>query len=163
MMNYLHYTSGSPSILQTLIDNNADRQYRLANEISSNRTYLFDVTGNRESNFASPISYQVLEHYHDDKLSGIVHIESYNDDIKKREALLETARQIFDKTRVAALSAAFIMQDLKDSNHIILITCWESEAALQEWLNSKVYQPLRSFSNRDPQNSFYHQDFRILN
>ena len=59
-MNYLHYTSGSPSILQTLIDNNADRQYRLANEISSNRTYLFDVTGNRESNFASPISYQVL-------------------------------------------------------------------------------------------------------
>ena len=163
MMNYLHYTSGSPSILKTIIDNNPDRQYRLANEISSNRTYLFDVTGNRESNFVSPISYQVLEHYYDNKLSGVVHIESYNDDVKKRESLLETARQVFNKTQLAAFSAAFIMQDLKDSNHIILITSWESEAALQEWLNSNVYQLLKSFSNRDPQNTFYHQDFRILN
>ena len=163
MMNYLHYTSGSPSILQSIVDNNPDRQYRLANEIGSNRAYLFDVTGKRDSNFATPVSYQVLEHYHGDKLSGITHIESYNDDVKKRDALLENARQVFEKTQLADLSAAFIMQNQKDSNNIILITCRDSETALQEWLNSKVYAPLKSFSSRDPQNTFYHQDFRIIN
>ncbi|WP_304251823.1 hypothetical protein [Limosilactobacillus gastricus] len=164
MINYLHFTAGTRNILQGVIDSHPDRQFKLATTMGSSRYYLFDLSNQPQSVFATPVTLLGLAGDDEQNLKGVVHLESFNNDDRQKEILTKKAQSLISNLPDHCYGGWLFVNE-RDTNNLMLITCWEDEHDVLKWQDSAQYDLIREFSGHDAKNMrnmYYHDNFEIV-
>ncbi|WP_054652997.1 antibiotic biosynthesis monooxygenase [Limosilactobacillus equigenerosi] len=145
-MKYLHYTTGSESIMKMVKADNPKRNLRLAYELDHNRYALFDLTGHAESIYTTPISYQIWGQSQAAKLIGISRIEVFKLGNDEQE-IWQTKLQKFMTEDHEGCNGMYWLKDARNTSNVAVLTCWKDSKALQAWQQSNEHRELTQFNH----------------
>ncbi|KRL93028.1 antibiotic biosynthesis monooxygenase [Limosilactobacillus equigenerosi] len=163
-MQYLHYTTGSESIMKMVKADNPKRNLRLAYELDHNRYALFDLTEHIESIYTTPISYQIWGFSSNAKLSGIGRLEVFKLGVEEQE-VWQAKLQKFMTENHEGCNGMYWLKDNHNSSNVAVLTCWFNPKELQKWQQSDEHRELTQFNHNYAKNIdqlYYHEDFKFL-
>ena len=138
MLTKVSFTFGSHQILEDIIKNNPDRQFKLVQASThSNKLALFDLSG-QDPVFKSPVTLNVLESSLNASLNGVLYYQS------------------FQVNGVLMTSVA----NHNESSTLVLLTSWNDFEDLTAWRESDSFKSLTNFTTMGSDNYYYDEIYR---
>lgn len=151
MIKTINYALGSKSYCDYEVKSNPDRNLIMAENITTEDSYmLLDTTG-KPSIFGDSIQLSTLNHIGDDKFSGYFYLQAFDLEQEKREMLKEVIPDVLENTHSqfkGYMTNGLLCQRLDHPQTLIMITVWSGRAPFREWLNSDVHKKLDDYTNQ---------------
>lgn len=162
MISQLNFTFGSSSLLRDIAKKYPDRPFKLFVSSGENAQHaLFDLSG-KENIFSSPIRLKVIKSAGADDLRGIVYYQSFKLSTDDEQIMRKKVTDLInDSQNVKGLNSILMCERVGHSQLTILISTWNSQKDLDQWLDSNEYAPLLEFSARGLQNTYFSEKYTL--
>lgn len=161
MLTKVSFTFGSYQILEDIIKNNPDRQFKLMQASThSNKLALFDLSG-EETVFKSPVTLNVLESSLDANLAGILYYQSFQVNGDRQKLLYNSLEKIVDDA--PSIANGVLMTSVANHNEsstLVLLTAWNDFEDLTAWRESDAFKSLTNFTTMGSDNYYYDEIYR---
>lgn len=161
MLTKVNFTFGSHQILEDIIKNNPDRQFKLMQASThSNKLALFDLSG-EETVFKSPVTLNVLESSLDANLAGILYYQSFQVNGDRQKLLYNSLEKIVDDA--PSIANGVLMTSVANHNEsstLVLLTAWNDFEDLTTWRESDAFKSLTNFTTMGSDNYYYDEIYR---
>lgn len=161
MLTKVNFTFGSHQILEDIIKNNPDRQFKLMQASThSNKLALFDLSG-EETVFKSPVTLNVLESSLDANLAGILYYQSFQVNGDRQKLLYNSLEKIVDDA--PSIANGVLMTSVANHNEsstLVLLTAWSDFEDLTTWRESDAFKSLTNFTTMGSDNYYYDEIYR---
>lgn len=161
MLTKVSFTFGSHQILEDIIKNNPDRQFKLMQASThSNKLALFDLSG-EETVFKSPVTLNVLESSLDANLAGILYYQSFQVNGDRQKLLYNSLEKIVDDA--PSIANGVLMTSVANHNEsstLVLLTAWNDFEDLTTWRESDAFKSLTNFTTMGSDNYYYDEIYR---
>ncbi|KRM35192.1 hypothetical protein [Limosilactobacillus pontis] len=161
MLTKVSFTFGSHQILEDIIKNNPDRQFKLMQASThSNKLALFDLSG-EETVFKSPVTLNVLESSLDANLAGILYYQSFQVNGDRQKLLYNSLEKIVDDA--PSIANGVLMTSVANHNEsstLVLLTAWNDFEDLTAWRESDAFKSLTNFTTMGSDNYYYDEIYR---
>lgn len=156
MLTKISFTFGSRQILEDIINNNPDRQFKLMQASThSNKLALFDLS-NKETVFKTPVTLTVLDESLNSQFNGIFYYQSFQVNGDRQDLLYNSLQKVVDAKPALANGAVMASVANKDeSSTLILLTAWASYEDLTTWRESDSFNSLKNFTTLGSDNYYY--------
>lgn len=161
MLTKVSFTFGSHQILEDIIKNNPDRQFKLMQASThSNKLALFDLSG-EETVFKSPVTLNVLESSLDANLAGILYYQSFQVNGDRQKLLYNSLEKIVDDA--PSIANGVLMTSVANHNEsstLVLLTAWNDFEDLTAWREGDAFKSLTNFTTMGSDNYYYDEIYR---
>lgn len=161
MLTKVSFTFGSHQILEDIIKNNPDRQFKLMQASThSNKLALFDLSG-EETVFKSPVTLNVLESSLDANLAGILYYQSFQVNGDRQKLLYNSLEKVVDDA--PSIANGVLMTSVANHNEsstLVLLTAWNDFEDLTPWRESDAFKSLTNFTTMGSDNYYYDEIYR---
>ena len=161
MLTKVSFTFGSHQILEDIIKNNPDRQFKLMQASThSNKLALFDLAG-EETVFKSPVTLNVLESSLDANLAGILYYQSFQVNGDRQKLLYNSLEKVVDDA--PSIANGVLMTSVANHNEsstLVLLTAWNDFEDLTAWRESDAFKSLTNFTTMGSDNYYYDEIYR---
>ena len=161
MLTKVSFTFGSHQILEDIIKNNPDRQFKLVQASThSNKLALFVLSG-QDSVFKSPVTLNVLESSLNASLNGVLYYQSFQVNGDRQKLLYNSLEKIVDDA--PSIANGVLMTSVANHNEsstLVLLTAWNDFEDLTAWRESDSFKSLTNFTTMGSDNYYYDEIYR---
>lgn len=163
MLTKLSVTFGSQAILQSIVDQHPDRQFKMMQASThSNKIALFDFS-NQESVFKSPVKFIVLNESLNSNTNGMLYYQSFQVNGDRQQMLNNVLNKVVTSDSKLMNGKYLLQVDNRDeSTTLVLLTSWNELDDLMAWKKTTEYQSLIGFTNPESSNYYYDETYRPL-
>ena len=163
MLTKLSFTFGSHQILQGIIDDHPDREFKLMQASThSNKLALFDLS-NQNSIFKNPVILTVLDETMNSNYNGLFYYQSFQVNGDRQQVLYNSLQKVIDD-QPAAMNAGLMtsVANKTESSTFVLITVWDRFEDLTAWKESDSFANLTNFTTMGSDNYYYDEVYRSV-
>ncbi|WP_242362410.1 hypothetical protein [Limosilactobacillus antri] len=163
MLTKLSFTFGSHQILQGIIDDHPDREFKLMQASAhSNKLALFDLS-NQNSIFKNPVILTVLDETMNSNYNGLFYYQSFQVNGDRQQVLYNSLQKVIDD-QPAAMNAGLMtsVANKSESSTLVLITVWDRFEDLTAWKESDSFANLTNFTTMGSDNYYYDEVYRSV-
>ena len=163
MLTKLSFTFGSHQILQGIIDDHPDREFKLMQASThSNKLALFDLS-NQDSIFKNPVILTVLDETMNSNYNGLFYYQSFQVNGDRQQVLYNSLQKVIDD-QPAAMNAGLMtsVANKSESSTLVLITVWDRFEDLTAWKESDSFANLTNFTTMGSDNYYYDEVYRSV-
>ncbi|EEW53513.1 hypothetical protein [Limosilactobacillus antri] len=163
MLTKLSFTFGSHQILQGIIDEHPDREFKLMQASThSNKLALFDLS-NQDSIFKNPVILTVLDETMNSNYNGLFYYQSFQVNGDRQQVLYNSLQKVIDD-QPAAMNAGLMtsVANKSESSTLVLITVWDRFEDLTAWKESDSFANLTNFTTMGSDNYYYDEVYRSV-
>ena len=163
MLTKLSFTFGSHQILQGIIDDHPDREFKLMQASThSNKLALFDLS-NQNSIFKNPVILTVLDETMNSNYNGLFYYQSFQVNGDRQQLLYNSLQKVIDD-QPAAMNAGLMtsVANKTESSTFVLITVWDRFEDLTAWKESDSFANLTNFTTMGSDNYYYDEVYRSV-
>lgn len=161
MLTKLSFTFGSHQILQGIINDHPDRQFKLMQASThSNKLALFDLS-NKETIFKTPVVLTVLDETMNSDYNGLFYYQSFQVNGDRQQVLYNSLQKVVNN-KPGNMNAGLMtsVANKAESTTLVLLTTWPSFEDLTAWKNSDSFRTLTSFTTMGSDNYYYDEVYR---
>lgn len=161
MLKQINYSAGPKSYFEEQINDNPDRRFVLAENLNTEDNYfLLDLSG-KKSIFEDSITLRSLYSIGNDRFNGYLFYQAFDLRTEDRELLQKVAPTVLEKTKDYSneLNTGYLFERVDHPQTTVMITTWDTEKALDDWLNSPIYHELDDFISKRLRN--FSEKFRV--
>jgi hypothetical protein len=161
VLTKVSFTFGSHQVLEDIIKNNPDRQFKLMQASThSNKLALFDLSG-KDPVFKSPVILTVLNASLNANLSGILYYQSFQVNGDRQKLLNNSLEKIVeDAPSIANGVLMTSVANQNESSTLVLLTSWNDFEDLTAWRESDSFKSLANFTTLGSDNYYYDEIYR---
>ncbi|MDD6432716.1 MAG: antibiotic biosynthesis monooxygenase [Lactobacillaceae bacterium] len=161
MLTKVSFTFGSHQVLEDIIKNNPDRQFKLMQASThSNKLALFDLSG-KDSIFKSPVILTVLNASLNAKMNGVLYYQSFQVNGDRQELLNNSLNKIVEDA--PSIANGFLLTSVASQSQgstLVLLSAWNDFEDLTAWRESDSFKSLTNFTTLGSDNNYYDEIYR---
>lgn len=151
MISQIHYAAGSKAYIDGEISKYADRRLQPVESIDTADKYEIYDLSDKNNVLGDSIDLIIDYAVGNDEFKGVVHYQAFDLSKKRDQSVAKAIRDALD-TAYNDPDSGFVNGYLAHrKDHpltIIMLSIWQSEEALDKWLQSDAYTTLKQFTNQ---------------
>lgn len=161
MLTKISFTFGSHQILEDIINNNPDRQFKLMQASThSNKLALFDFSS-KDPIFKTPVTLTVLDESFNSNFNGILYYQSFQVNGDRQNLLYNSLQKTVDENLANANGAVMTsIANHNESSTLVLLSAWNTFEDLTAWRESESFKALTNFTSLGSDNYYYDEIYR---
>ncbi len=147
MISQIHYAAGSKTYIDGEISKYSNRRLQPVESLDTADKYeLYDLS-NQDNVLGDSIDLIVDHAVGNDEFKGILYYQAFDLSKQRGESLTEVASDILDKLDNGFVNGYLCHRD-DHPRTIVMLTIWKDKDALDHWIKSTSYEPLKGFTTQ---------------
>lgn len=155
MIKIINYALGSKSYFDDEINANPERQLVIAENLTTEDSYILIDLSDKPSIFGSSIKLETLYNVGNDLFDHYLFLQTFDLDDEKRAMLKKVGPKVLDDTIQkfnGKMDGGYFLTRMDHPQTLVMLTMWKTKEDLDKWLSSDTYKQLNDYITQQLRN-----------